>query len=183
MSALSRARDRLAARKKTLAAAKAAYLKAKAAVAATARTVKRLSAPKAPPGPWMPGVPRDPVSSIGPWTVGKPAGLLHTTEGLDFDANDRVLKAAGSCPHFLVGRAGQIKQNRPWGDAATALENHPGGVETNRKVLVQIEVCAFAKDPDWPNAQRQAVAKVMAWAERHGVPLTASVRFTDQAGV
>jgi hypothetical protein len=183
MSQLSRARERLTARKKALAAAKAAVKKAQAAVASTARTVKRLTTTQEKPGPWMTGVVHDPVSSIGAWTVGKPAGLLHTTEGLDFPTMDRVLKSAGACPHFLVSRDGRIKQYRPWGNAATALENHPGGVETNRKRVVQIEVCAFAKDPDWPTAQRNGVAKIMAWANGHGVPLTSSLRFTDATGV
>lgn len=147
------------------------------------KKVKELEAEQAKPGVWMDGVPRDPARSIGPWTVGKPAGCLHTTEGLDFAAMDRTLEASGSQPHFLVGRAGEIKQYRPFGDAATTLKNASGGVETNRKRLVQIEVCGFAKSPGWPDAQKQAVARIMAWSARHGVPLSASVRFTDAAGV
>ena len=131
----------------------------------------------------MAGVTRDPAPSIGAWTVGELAGLIHTTEGLDFAVMDRVLKDKRAQPHFLIGRSGQIKQYRPFGDAATALANKPGGVETNRKRVVQIEVCAVAKDPDWPEAQKRAVAKVMAFCARHGVPLSSSVKFTDSSGV
>lgn len=182
-SALSRARERLAARKKALAAAKKAFAAAKAAVATTTRTVKRLEAAQKKPGVWMPGVPRDPASSIGPWTVGEKAGCLHTTEGSTFAGADAALKSARSQPHFLVGPGGEIKQYRPIGDAATTLRNAPGGVETNRKRLVQIEVVGFASKPDWPEAQKQAVARVMAFCARHGVPLVSNVRFTDARGV
>lgn len=181
-SALARARERLAARKQAVSQAREALAKARAAVAETSRTVKRLAA-RSKPGPWMPGATRDPVSSIGPWTVGELAGLIHTTEGLDFSAMDRVLKQKGACPHFLVSVTGAIKQYRPVGDAATALVNKPGGVETNRKRVVQIEVCGFASKPDWPVAQREAVAKIMAFCAGHGVPLVSSVKFTGASGV
>lgn len=49
MSALSRARERLAARKKTLADLRKALAAAKEAVASTSRTVKRLTAAQTPP--------------------------------------------------------------------------------------------------------------------------------------
>lgn len=181
-SALSRARERLAARKKALAAAKKALAAAQAAVDTTTRTVKRLTAARKP-GVWMAGVTRDPASSIGPWTVGEKAGCLHTTEGSTMAGADAALKSARSQPHFLVGPKGEIKQYRPIGDAATTLENPAGGVETNRKRLVQIEVVGFAKNPDWPEAQKQAVAKVMAFCAGHGVPLASSVKFTSANGV
>jgi hypothetical protein len=156
---LDRARARLASRTRRLAALKKKLAAAKAAVAQTTRTIKRLAA-QSKAGPWMPGVAHDPVTSIGASTVGAKGGVLHTTEGLDFAAMDRVLKDKSACPHFLVGTSGQIKQYRPLPDAATALENPPGGVETNRKRVVQIEVCGFAAKPNWPVAQKKAVAKV-----------------------
>lgn len=182
MSALSRARERLATRKKLLAQAKKAVKAAQKAVNTTARTVTRLSARKTP-GKWMSGATRDPASSIGAWTVGEKAGCLHTTEGSTMLGADVALKSARSQPHFLVGPAGEIKQYRPFGDAATTLENPPGGVETNRKRLVQIEVVGFAKNPSWPVVQRQAVARVMAWCAGHGIPLESTVTFTDSRHV
>jgi hypothetical protein len=177
---LDRARARLASRTRRLAALKKRLAAARAAVAQTTRTIKRLVA-QSKAGPWMPGVAHDPVTSIGPSTVGAKGGVLHTTEGLDFAAMDRVLKIKNACPHFLVGTSGQIKQYRPLPDAATALENPPGGVETNRKRVVQIEVCGFAAAPNWPAAQKKAVAKVMSYCAANGYPLKSTVAFTDAA--
>jgi hypothetical protein len=180
LSALSRARARLAARRAALTAAVKALALAKAAVTQSARTVARLSKKQPAKGPWMPGVAKDPVTSIGPSTMGAKAGCLHTTEGIDFAGADRTLKANGDEPHFLVGqKKDQIKQYRPITDAATALEHPAGAVETNRKHLVQIEVCAFAAQPAWPLEQKQNVARVMAYLAANGYPLKCSVRFTD----
>jgi hypothetical protein len=94
---LDRARARLAARTKRLAAALKRVAAAKAAVAQTTQTIKRLVA-QSKAGPWMPGVAHDPVASIGASTVGAKGGVLHTTEGLDFAAMDRVLKSKNAYP-------------------------------------------------------------------------------------
>lgn len=78
----------------------------------------------------------------------------HTTE-----SSVRPAYASGVRPTFDVGpniKGGKssIVQYVPLGYAATALRNDPGGRETNREVLVQIEQIAFtAREPWLPPAQ------------------------------
>lgn len=170
--------------RKRLTKRKAAVKAAQRARDATARTLRRLR--RRQKGAWMPGAERDPAKSIGPCTAGLRGGVIHTTEGSDFLTMARVLHAAGTEPHFLVGLDNgklRIRQFRPLWDAATALEHPAGTPETNRKFAVQIEVCAFAAKPDWPVALREGVAEVMAYAHAHGVPLKCTVTFTGAAGV
>lgn len=188
-SSYERAKERLKARVASAAAAKKALYAAlkvlrvaNAKVGQTRRTVKRLK-PKTNPGPWMPNVERDPQESIGPMTVGNWRGLLHTTEGTDFDVMDRVLKSKRACPHFLVGKDGRIRQYMPVNEGARALANLPGGVETNRARCVQIEVCGFAREPNWPAAQKDAVRRIVRFCELAvGIPRVSTVVFRDRVG-
>ena len=64
-------------------------------------------------------------------------GVLHTTEGSFASALSEFKDHYA--PHFLVG-PGRIVQLVPLGAMAAALENHAGGVETNRWAVAQIEV-------------------------------------------
>lgn len=71
-----------------------------------------------------------------------PAGVMHTTEG-SFASAMSVFRQHYA-PHFLVGPH-RIAQLVPLGDMAAALENPPGGVETNAWARVQVEVAGFSK--------------------------------------
>jgi hypothetical protein len=77
-------------------------------------------------------------------------------------------------PHFaLDGR--RIVQMIPLGMIACALENHPGGVETNRITRAQIEVAGKSQEKSWlPDAQTaDALADLMATLKLTAdIPLT-----------
>ena len=85
-----------------------------------------------------------------------PAGCLHTIEG-SLESGLAVFRQHFA-PTFPAGRdvSGQLRllQHVPLGYIASALENDPGGVETNRLFRVQIEVAGFSKlepwVPTWP---------------------------------
>lgn len=125
---------------------------------------------------WMPNVRRLARSSAGAWAVScPPKGILHTTEGSG-DATS-TLDANGSHPHFQVERDGRITQYIPVDQAAKALV-HTGPQETNKAHAVQIEVCGFAAQTNWPDDQKAAVRRVMRFIERNaGVERASHVPF------
>jgi hypothetical protein len=90
--------------------------------------------------------PNEPVDMGRP-----PAGVLHTTEG-GWDGSLAVFRKS-SAPHFMVGRdrAGKVRlaQLVPLGKLACALENDPGGIETNRWIRAQIELVGYSKQTPW----------------------------------
>lgn len=101
-----------------------------------------------------------------------PTGVVHTTEG-GWDSAMSVFRKHFA-PHFLVG-AGRIAQLVPLGKMAAALENDPGGVETNSLARVQIEVVAFSKETPWLPLPpvTQALAALLGTLESEaGIPLT-----------
>jgi hypothetical protein len=95
----------------------------------------------------------------------------HTTEGSSAEGAIEEFRAKRSDPHFTVDSE-QIHQHIDTGEAARALRNPPGGVETNRHRAVQIELVGFAhlaKDP----AALANVARLCRWIEAtHDVPRT-----------
>lgn len=103
-----------------------------------------------------------------------PAKIVHhTTEGSTAEGALSALGAKHADSHFVVGKskAGQqvIIQLIDTAEAARALRNAPGGVETNKDNAIQIEVVGFAgraKD----HATLLNVAKLCRWIEAtHGV--------------
>lgn len=138
-----------------------------------ARTAKRLV--------WMPEARKLLRSSAGPWQVGcPPRGVLHTTEGAG-DATG-TLDSNGDHPHFQVERDGRITQYLPIDEAAKALK-HTEATPTNGAHAIQIEVCGFAAQPDWPAEQKAAVRKVMRFVEANaGVERSSHVRFLAGGG-
>lgn len=128
---------------------------------------------------WMPGVRHRDRPSAGKFVGGfTPRGVLHTTEGNDFHVMEEVLVGKRAEPHFLIGRAGEIVQFIPLGEAAKALV-HPAAVETNRAHAIQIERVGFAGEGDeYPAAQKAAMRKVMRFVERNaGVERASHVTF------
>lgn len=87
-------------------------------------------------------------------------GLLHTTEGSLESALNVFLRHFA--PTFTVGqdRKGRVRilQHVPLGRMAAALENHRGGVETNRVCRVQIEIAAFSEHRLWQPSPQVAAA-------------------------
>lgn len=97
---------------------------------------------------WLPGFEKIDVGPDGgtwadqtyPWR-----GVWHTTEG-GWDASISSFRSKRIPPHLLVDpvtrRRGQlVSLNR----SSYALENDPGGVETNREHAIQIEVVGYAR--------------------------------------
>jgi hypothetical protein len=95
----------------------------------------------------------------------------HTTEGSSAESAIETFRARRSDPHFTVD-ANRIYQHVDTGEAARALRNPPGGVETNRHCAVQIELVGFAHLPKDPAALAN-VARLCRWIEAtHEVPRT-----------
>jgi hypothetical protein len=102
----------------------------------------------------------------------RPVCVPHTTEGYTLP-----YYTVGA-PHVDVGpfeRGGRIftRQLVAFGQTATALRNESGGIETNRRVICQIEQVAFTSRDLWlPNAEMQVI--MASWAEfldkEFGVP-------------
>ena len=89
--------------------------------------------------------------------------LLHTTEGTSWP----YYAGGNESPHVTVkplpGRGIEVRVHRPWTDYAKALANRAGGVETNRRGVLQIELMGTC-DPRssngyfWPGADDVVLA-------------------------
>jgi hypothetical protein len=135
------------------------------------------------PVEWMPGVRHRDRPDAGGFVAGPARGVLHTTEGDNFDAMERVLVNEGYEPQFLVGEAGEIVQFISIKRASKALEHPAGTIDTNRLSAIQIEVCGEAAHTNWPPAQRAAVERVMRFVEANAGVERSSAGVTFVAGV
>lgn len=114
----------------------------------------------------------------GPVDLSRPrTGVLHTTEG-SFESAYNEFRTHYA-PHFLVGRdkAGKVRiiQFVSLGNWAAALENHSGGVETNRWAVAQIELVAHSSTKPWQvdAGVLDALAELLAELNRVcGIPLS-----------
>lgn len=78
-----------------------------------------------------------------------PRFTIHSTEGHTAESAVNEYRQRGVPPHFtLEYDAGKALQHVPVHLGSYALENDPGGVETNACANVQIEIVGFAKDGD-----------------------------------
>lgn len=108
---------------------------------------------------------------------GPKVGVLHTIEG-SLESGLSVFRRHFA-PTFTVGRDrnGKVRilQHIPLGYMAAALENHSGGVETNREAEVQIELAGHSSQQPWlPDAGvLDALTSLMAvLSVNPGIPLT-----------
>lgn len=108
--------------------------------------------------------------------LARPKGILHTVEG-SFEGGLSVFRKHWA-PNFLVGRDAKgkvrILQFIPVGYMAAALENRPGGVDTNREAAVQVEIAGYSKRTRWsPDSEvTAALGALMAELEDVvGIPL------------
>jgi hypothetical protein len=105
----------------------------------------------------------------GSYTSGPFKIVHHTTEGSTYQSARNAYRDHNSPPHFTVDST-TIYQHIDTGQAARALRNPPGGVQTNRDSAIQIEVVAFAGQPKNGQTLRQ-VARLCRWIEQtHVVP-------------
>jgi hypothetical protein len=122
--------------------------------------------PRCPFAQWEP-IPD--TSTGGPYASGPFKIVHHTTEGSSYEGAVAAYIDHNSPPHFTVD-ATTIYQHIDTGEAARALRNPPGGVETNRDSAIQIEVVGFAGRPKNPQTLSN-VARLCRWIEQtHNVP-------------
>lgn len=144
---------------------------------------------------WYPGGVRDPAPESCWGThadTGEPKFLLHTTEGgLGVYAPDpgtgtgrRYYGNTGTWPNYTLARRmglpkWRIFQHIPAGRSAMGLRNQPGGVQTNRDNVSQVEIAARAAEIGaLPAEALDMLAHLLAWEHQvRGVPLRSSVRW------
>jgi hypothetical protein len=100
-----------------------------------------------------PGGPVDPAAP--------PTGVLHTIEG-SLESGLGVFRQHYA-PHFALERS-RIVQLVPLGTMGAALENRPGGVETNSITRVQIEIGGHSSVQPWEcdRQTEEALADLLA---------------------
>jgi hypothetical protein len=105
--------------------------------------------------------------SAGNYVAGyAPRGLLHTTEGSSAAGAISSFRQNNSWPHFTIDADGTVYQHIPIAQAARALRNLVGGVETNKARCIQIEVVGFAARPlEHSPTQLTALKALMRWIE------------------
>jgi len=118
------------------------------------------------------------VSPVGPLS-GPPRLVWHTTEGYGLPSY------VGSNPHFTLDpKTGVLYQHQPVTGAARALANASGGVETNTRGAIQVELIGFAAQTQtWSDDTYAEVAELARWIEKHcGVPRSCDVTFGGPPG-
>lgn len=120
--------------------------------------------PRCPFATWKP------ISGPSGSHTGGPFKIVHhTTEGSTAEGAFAAFRANRSDPHFTIDSA-KIYQHIDTGQAARALRNPSGGVETNRDSAVQIEVVGFAHRPK-TRATLENVRQLCRWIETtHNIP-------------
>jgi hypothetical protein len=128
---------------------------------------------------WIPGVDTMASGHNGGTLLPGPRRMTwHTFEAsydLTAEAGARALVKAGNEVHFVLHPHGGLVQILGANVAGRGLENHPGGVETNRLGLVhlQVEVIGRAASPftaDLSDAGRRDLATLMKFARDHEIP-------------
>lgn len=137
---------------------------------------------------WYPQATKQQLPNSGEFLGGPPKGLLHTTEGASYPGTSLY---HGTQPTFTCDvKKRRWYQHIPINRSAMALENHDGGVQTNRLHVIQIEIVGFTfgsphgdfpehEVRNWTKADIDFIAKGMRWIELNaGVPRRASVSFS-----
>lgn len=111
-----------------------------------------------------------PISGPSGSFTGGPFKIVHhTTEGPSAAGALDAFRRNRSDPHFTVDSQ-TIYQHIDTGQAARALRNAAGGVQTNRDSAVQIEVVGFAGRPK-SRATLLNLARLCRWIEKtHNIP-------------
>lgn len=138
---------------------------------------------------WLPGYEHQPINAGLDYTPGTAWKVcLHTTETGPAPSLIGAWRAnpGSGLPHFLGITPDRIVQLLPLNVGAYTLQNPPGGVDTNRAHVIQIEVCEFARNAHaWsaPGAAWcEALGRWLAALVRAGIPLdlTTELAFGDR---
>lgn len=96
--------------------------------------------------------------------------VWHTTEGTSIEGAIGAYRQHQSWPHLTWNpRSGRIVQHIPFNRAARALKNPPGGGETNRAGVIQVEVVGRAVSP-FTDSPMLGLDRIMAVARAFGIP-------------
>lgn len=112
------------------------------------------------------------TSDGGTMLGGPPRAVWHTTEGSSIDGALAAYRTHRTWPHLTWDPfKGRIVQHVPANRAGRALENPPGGVQTNRQgsLCVQIEVVAFAATP-FTDSRMAGFSRILDWLDSLGIP-------------
>jgi hypothetical protein len=106
----------------------------------------------------------------GTYTGGPYRGVIHTTEVEGYTPSTKTYYGHHNPPHFTLvkGDGDDVKmyQHFPINVAARALENHKGGVQTNRRSAIQIEIAWKAAEiGQLPLSMRMKLWDWMRWVE------------------
>lgn len=115
---------------------------------------------------WYPQATKSQGNDSGSFVAGyAKKGVIHTTEGSSASGAISTYNQNNSWPHFTIDTFGKVYQHVALSKASRALENHSGGIETNRGGAIQVEVVGFASKPTWPAAQIAGMRSLMRWIE------------------
>jgi hypothetical protein len=124
-------------------------------------------------------LPPKPYVDAGPYVDGYAwRQIAHTTEGgPDYKPSQASFYGNAYWPHGVTGRVdgrARIVQHLPINVAAMAMENHAGGVETNRARAVQLEIAWWAdRIHELPDDIAEVTADWFTWvASEVGSALT-----------
>lgn len=105
----------------------------------------------------------------GAYSGGPFRGVIHTTEITTYKPSKKDYFGHFDPPHFTLvmeGSDARFYQHFPITVAARALENRAGGVETNRRSAIQIELVWKAAEIDkLPQAMVERLWDWMRWVE------------------
>ncbi len=105
----------------------------------------------------------------GAYNGGPFRGVIHTTEIKTYKPSTKSYYGHHNPPHFTLvmeGSEAKFYQHFPINVAARALENRKGGVETNRRSAIQIEIAWKAAEIDkLPQAMVERLWDWMRWVE------------------
>lgn len=130
---------------------------------------------------WIADIPHYPSDNNGGSMLGGPPRFIwHSYEApyeLTVEQACQSLIRAGHEVHFVLHPHGGLAQILPASVAGRGLKNPAGGVQTNRKgdVCIQVEVIAFAKRPftlDLNASGTVDLRRMVAFATAHEVPRT-----------
>src|SRR5690606_35201642 len=100
--------------------------------------------------------------------------VIHTTEGYSIAGAEAAYRAKNVAPHFTVDpKERRWVQHVDTSVSSSAMANRSGGVQTNRRSAIQVEVVGFAGQtqhtPDGDLAWLGEVLFAICWTE--GIPM------------